>query len=295
MNIELIGEQIAKFRKSLRMTQEELGQAVGVSTQAVSRWENGGAPDAGLLPAIADKLGVPVDALFGREDGEVRDMSDTFVRYLRSLPEKDRLSRITRLLWEAAIYGVSDVLFTAPRINYPENAELDMLSVAEGRGLLRTVTGRDCGYILGVGAEDYSFFGVFPEPEAGYERYFLTDDECRTLFGALALPGAMETLRFFCRNRQSLYAAAAVAQRTGVPLPETERAMEALTRAHLLQKEEITLPDGPLDTYAIGDYSGIVPLLTFARWIFQPYGMNLIGNVVRATCFGREAARDEKA
>ncbi len=295
MDISLIGNQIQKYRKARGMTQKELGTAIGVSTQAVSQWENGGAPDVALLPAIADRLGVTVDKLFGREGGQVQDLSGAFIRWLRSLPEQERLDRITRLLWEAAIYGVSDALFTAPKIDYPEDAEADMPSVAGSRVLMRTVTGIESGYILGVGAKDYSFFGVFPEPEAGYEKYFPTDDECRVLFGAMALPGAMETLRFFCRNKQSLYAAAAVAQRTGVPLPETERAMEALTQAHLLQREQITLPDGPLDTYAIGDYSGIVPLLSFARWIFQPYGMNLVGNVIRTTCFGEGEPRDEKA
>ena len=37
MNSSLLGEQIAKFRKALGMTQEDLGRAVGISAQAVSR------------------------------------------------------------------------------------------------------------------------------------------------------------------------------------------------------------------------------------------------------------------
>ena len=45
MDTKLIGEQITRYRKGRNLTQEELGKAVGVSTQAVSRWENGGAPD----------------------------------------------------------------------------------------------------------------------------------------------------------------------------------------------------------------------------------------------------------
>ena len=45
MDNNLIGNQIAKFRKAKNMTQEELGRSVGVSTQAVSRWECGGTPD----------------------------------------------------------------------------------------------------------------------------------------------------------------------------------------------------------------------------------------------------------
>ncbi|MCL2518118.1 MAG: helix-turn-helix domain-containing protein [Oscillospiraceae bacterium] len=61
-----IGQNILEFRKAKGSTQEELANAVGVSAQAVSKWENGGAPDAELLPAIADFLNVSVDKLFGR-------------------------------------------------------------------------------------------------------------------------------------------------------------------------------------------------------------------------------------
>ena len=74
MDNNLIGAQITKFRKAAGLTQEELGRAAGVSTQAVSRWECGGTPDVALMPAIADKLGVTIDALFGREGGVVEDI-----------------------------------------------------------------------------------------------------------------------------------------------------------------------------------------------------------------------------
>ena len=298
MNTNLIGEQIAKYRKAAGLTQEELGKAAGVSTQAVSRWECGGAPDVTLLPAIADKLRVTVDALFGRERGPAKDMSDDLIQWLRSIPEKDRLTGLTRLLWEAAIYGISDSLFDAPWIAYPERAELDKPGLfGQGKALMRTMTGTDAGYIQGVGAEDYSYFGVFPEPEAGYEKYFLTDEEYRTLFGALALPGAMEALRFFCRSLEGLYAPAVVAVAAGVPLPEMERALEALTEANLLENEQITMPEGPVSVYALRNFSGVVPLLTFARWAGQGNGLNLVGNLMRKRCFekGTESDEEQKA
>lgn len=63
-----IGEQIKKFRTEKSITQEQLGELVGVSTQAVSKWERGGAPDIELLPALSQALGVSIDALFGSDD-----------------------------------------------------------------------------------------------------------------------------------------------------------------------------------------------------------------------------------
>ena len=61
-----IGQTVLELRKAKGATQEELANAVGISAQAVSKWENGGTPDTELLPAIADYFNVPIDRLFGR-------------------------------------------------------------------------------------------------------------------------------------------------------------------------------------------------------------------------------------
>lgn len=62
-----IGEQIAKMRKNKNMTQETLAQQLGVTNQAVSKWESDQCcPDVTLLPKLADIFGVSIDALFGR-------------------------------------------------------------------------------------------------------------------------------------------------------------------------------------------------------------------------------------
>lgn len=63
--------RIAQYRKEQSMTQEALASALGLTAQAVSKWENGqGYPDVSLLPKLADLFGVSIDALFGREAAE---------------------------------------------------------------------------------------------------------------------------------------------------------------------------------------------------------------------------------
>ena len=62
-----INEQIAALRKKKGLTQEDLAKALGVTNQAVSKWESGqNCPDIGLLPHIADIFGVTIDELMGR-------------------------------------------------------------------------------------------------------------------------------------------------------------------------------------------------------------------------------------
>lgn len=63
-----IGKIIMSKRKSLGLTQQALAKEVNVSSQAVSKWENGtSCPEIDLLPIIAKTLGASVDSLLGYE------------------------------------------------------------------------------------------------------------------------------------------------------------------------------------------------------------------------------------
>lgn len=63
-----ISENIAKYRKQKGYTQEKLGEILGVTNQAVSKWESAvSMPDVMLLPKIADALGITLDGLYGIE------------------------------------------------------------------------------------------------------------------------------------------------------------------------------------------------------------------------------------
>lgn len=66
MNLDTIGKNVRVFRKQNGLTQEELAGRLGVTYQAVSKWENGAtAPDISLLPEIAAVLGTSIDTLLG--------------------------------------------------------------------------------------------------------------------------------------------------------------------------------------------------------------------------------------
>lgn len=65
-NPATIGKRIAMLRKEKGMTQEQLAERVGVSPQAVSKWENDiSCPDISLLPQLAEILGTTTDELLG--------------------------------------------------------------------------------------------------------------------------------------------------------------------------------------------------------------------------------------
>lgn len=76
-----IGKNIAKYRKSLGLTQEELGVKLGVTNQAVSKWESEvSMPDVMLLPEIATVLGISLENIYGiaKEPEKVSVSADDF-------------------------------------------------------------------------------------------------------------------------------------------------------------------------------------------------------------------------
>ena len=80
-----IGKTIRRLRKERDVTQEDFAELLGVSSQSVSRWENGVCyPDMDLIPAIANYFGISTDELFGcrcdreRKIDEILAKIDTF-------------------------------------------------------------------------------------------------------------------------------------------------------------------------------------------------------------------------
>lgn len=96
-SIRNIGSIIASLRREKGVKQEELGNAVGVSTQAVSKWECGGVPDTELLPAIADYFGVTLDALFGRDSLSTANVEDSICKYLGAFSNEQRIKEAWKL------------------------------------------------------------------------------------------------------------------------------------------------------------------------------------------------------
>lgn len=80
-----IGEAIRGHRLRAGVTQEELAEALGVSSQAVSRWETAACyPDMETLPLLARYFGITIDELFGFP-GDREEEIDRLVCRIRSM------------------------------------------------------------------------------------------------------------------------------------------------------------------------------------------------------------------
>lgn len=104
MNLK-IGENIKTFRTQKNITQEELATYLGVTPQAVSRWESqNGYPDIEIIPSIADFFSVGTDELFGlnKEDKDARkaEINKDIVRMCHDDHSEESVNKIRQYVAE---------------------------------------------------------------------------------------------------------------------------------------------------------------------------------------------------
>lgn len=98
-----LGKRIGSLRREKGLKQDELAEYLGVSPQAVSKWENDQTcPDIGLLPKLAEILGVTVDELLSGKKELVpvvrmipaeqrKDMKDLMLRIIVDSSDGDKV------------------------------------------------------------------------------------------------------------------------------------------------------------------------------------------------------------
>lgn len=126
-----IGKNIVENRRRKNITQETLAQKLGVTNQAVSKWElDQACPDIQLLPMLADIFEISIDNLLGHEKNNV-------IANVQGLPWAD--DEILRVV----VYQGHRLLKHAP-------AEADVVFVCEGPALnIDSAVSVSCGDVKG--------------------------------------------------------------------------------------------------------------------------------------------------
>ncbi|MBQ3492066.1 MAG: helix-turn-helix transcriptional regulator [Oscillospiraceae bacterium] len=134
-----LGDKIKELRKRDGRKQEELANALGVTNQAVSRWENDGSyPDIEMIPAIANYFGITIDELFGYDNDREKKI-DTIVAKIKEMNYRNNgvdinIDECIALAREAMIefpgnaeimLCLADVLYNAGYVRYGEHHLID--------------------------------------------------------------------------------------------------------------------------------------------------------------------------
>ncbi len=261
-DVQQIGSTIASLRKERGATQEELARAVGVSAQAVSKWECGGVPDVALLPAIADFFGVSIDALFGREGRRENVHEAVFAAMLNCAPD-ERADLALELCW-----SMEKVLCSA--VNYEAGG-----SMADQRQHPDT---RHSSWITDAGMTQMRLtppcrYFFFLSGEAGLPSEILDMDGISALFRRLGERDFLDALLFFCkRETRTFFTEALLSEKLGMTPERAHEMVEILKQYHLLWEQNMELNDKTEVIYKFLPKISVAALLLFAQECVQTPG-----------------------
>ena len=259
-----IGEKISKYRKLKGFTQEQLGESVGVSGQAVSKWENGGVPDTYLLPTISKVLGVSIDALFGVEK-KISDytqdeiLDDLFKFCLQKMHCKDNRIDFFKFMF--------DTIWTVQSAYFGNESRLLLKDVVEknrGNSQITSQIINDEGTTYLSLVENFPFFSaVCDTPEIS--KKLLLEKNFSEFFSLLASEDGMKAILFTqSATETSQYTADMMAKKIGITLESFLEIEPLLVKYGLLNEDSLTLDDSIIKVYHKWSNPEIRPLLMMA-------------------------------
>ncbi|MBQ8509222.1 MAG: helix-turn-helix domain-containing protein [Clostridia bacterium] len=253
-----IGTNIASLRKEKGTKQEELANFVGVSAQAVSKWENGGLPDTELLPRIADFFGVSIDTLFGRSIADYSDVETALAKKLADVPHEERINTAFELCWT-----IERAMYDQPL--RPEDTLANVCSgIDEGQQRYSSIR-RDNGYTeMGLGRR-LSYFLLVPEI-ADMGKALLDGIDYPTLFADLADRTFFDTLVYLNRrDHNKAFTPNLLVKNLGLSADAAKEMLEKLKKYQLVHITTVEMDDEPQEVYTFQPSPSFPALLIFAR------------------------------
>lgn len=257
-----LGQNILRFREQAGLSQGELGSQVGVSAQAVSRWERGGMPDAALLPQIATALGRSLDELYALRPVRTQSLEGHISQELSRTPAEQLMARTFQLAWHlmkahgSICSDVSERVFAntcaseeAGEGAAPANCYFDM-----NGGLMQAAVTPHCKYAL-----------FMPEPQEGFSSMLKSTPDYQQLFALLGKEYRLATLLLgYTLPRSQQFNADYVCTELGISLALAREILDELCGYNMLDHCTIQVPGCRMDCYRAFQNPDIVPLLYFA-------------------------------
>lgn len=283
-NIKIIGETVQKLRRTAGETQEQLANAVGVSAQAVSKWENGGVPDIELLPQIAEHYGVTIDALFGNDLADTAGLKQAFLKTFAETPNDEWIDKVFELMWdiECTAFGNNLQDFSmsdAIRSMYEEGAyePNQCYSSVNFKGGFTHMGFEKLKYFLIVPQAadwDAALFG--PDRSAEVDKFdypaFFKDISDPVFFNVL--------LEMHRRNNDKQFTKSIFERLFGLKSEKVDEIVKLLTKYRFLRSKTVDLDGEAMQLYTFHGNLCFVALLIFARQVIARPGVwnGYIGN-----------------
>ncbi|MBP3611155.1 MAG: helix-turn-helix transcriptional regulator [Lachnospiraceae bacterium] len=221
MAATVFSTQLQKLRKTKGIKQEQLAEHLGVSTQAVSKWENGSYPDGDLLPRIAEYFEVSIDYLYGNESKEMC-LEQQVQEYLRK-KRKENENEQTKLEWmKEFLWAMQGSVTNSGAEDY-----IGYFRAKKENGRAASGIMLDNGFTYMRKTEDLEYYCLFEVPERGLEEYFSNTEELAKLFRLFSKEDNLWVMYYMMSlNSGECVRAETVAKAMNIPVEQVREVLE---------------------------------------------------------------------
>ena len=236
-----VGKNIADLRKNNGMTQEQLAETLGVSSQTISKWENEVTmPDIMLLPVIAGCFDITVDELYsGRKPPEKRQAID-----YDDIPEMlyDTIIDLTQHGWVDTVEG-KDIEAEKERMRsyLAENRQVKTATFSNKRGAVIAT----------------SEIGLRHRGKANADQ--LIQEGIGRVLAVLSNPAVRRVFAYEMENMTKPITAPYAAKKCEISPDEAALALEMLTDIHVNHPTDVMLDeDTSVRTYTLNSDESVM-------------------------------------
>ena len=263
----VLGGRIRALRKGKGVTQDELGKALGVTSQAVSNWEGGGSPDAEMLPSIADYFCVSIDSLFGKTEEIQNDPGKAIIWDLHNTEREKRFEKAFKYCW-----CINQGLFNMNPQFINETIKPEAIPVSSEQKFSSILFFEE-GVTVTRLNENAHFFFLMPEPKEGKQKYLHKPEEYESLFALLGKPNYMKTLIFMYGRKKLATTEKMLSKHLSLKTNEAKMILEELSSRGFLQSNNIETEQGESGFYICCEFFAemvsLVPFLYFASNLIE--------------------------
>ncbi len=258
-----LSENIKRIRLENGLTQEQLAGRLGISAQAVSKWETSETyPDGSLLLPLAQELNVSLDELFGNDKVSMTDISRRIIKLFGETPVEKRMHLARDIGWQ-----MEKGLFNGEIMSAEKYSSEDLLERTNSSYILN-----DYGFTLVSNGKE-PFFAVFPEPEEGYGHFLEEKQALYKMCVALSSTDTLNAMLYLMKQKENfLFEPAFLAKECNIADDKMEQVMADLTFLGMLWTKEIVLNDSVQTVCHSCSGHKFIALCLIAREILQNGG-----------------------
>lgn len=227
-----LSNNIKKLRLEKNLTQEQLATKLGISAQAVSKWETSETyPDGSLLVPLANELEVSLDVLFDNEAVTMSDISERIINLIYNTESTERFNIARDICWQ-----IERGLFNC-RMEIEKQYDPDEIKNQKSASYILD----DNGFTIVSNGKD-PFFSLFPEPSEGYGHFLNDKEDLQKIFAALSHTDTMNALIYLYRKRENyVFESSVLARDCDISDDKIDTVLDNLSRLNVIRKQILNI------------------------------------------------------